>query len=534
MLDQDILDQGLITPVTVVASKDMTDTFLKAVTEVSERAKREHGSLLLMVFCHGLEGHLFKLGGPQGPATSITILQGALEKYVPVCLLTTACYSGGWSISPDINISTMTGAGDDTESTSWPASQSFGRFSGSVFASSVIQSMASATTDLAKQVGTDDVIDDNNRLMNLDQETAQTLQTQTYNEFCHAVWRSCRGLHRLWRDHTFTFSAQGDEWDLPWNQASSIPLASYAERWGMLKIHPYNGSAQAKQNLDPSPNNPAFEASDLGDVQQGCLPIDPTTDNPTTEETGMISSQDDDSQISSKDLDDPFLGPLISSLYRRRVEEMVHLWRQTCPGDANKSNWHSENYFMNRCLETGQVTHVPSEDDLWAMEEMGDEFVPLPRYEYNLADIIEYRLNMAQLAQHILARLGLPRPSNQSCLAWYELSWSDRMVADPTRGFADVFDVRKEKTRLFKYVHSHEFLGRLAPMPQQGPRFHRFHRYLIAGVIEAHLTSADEEKRVMSAILDMISEAEKFYEQRALADPEVRRLQKKYLEWFRR
>ncbi|EPE07956.1 hypothetical protein F503_00739 [Ophiostoma piceae UAMH 11346] len=475
VLDQDILDRNLITPVTVVAQKDMAAAFLKAVSEVSERAKRDGGSVLLMIFCHGLPGNIYQLGGQKGPTTSLTVIQGALEN-------------------------------------------------------SVVHSMASVTTELATQVGTDDVRDDDNRLMNLDQETAQTLQTQTYNEFCHAVWRSCRGLHRLWREHDFTFSAQENEWGLPWNQESSVPLASYAERWEMLKTHPYGGSPQAKQNLDPSPQNPAFQASDLGDVQQGCITI-----NPTPEETGTRSlSQEADSQISVEELDDPFLGPLITSLYRRRVEEMVRLWRQTCPGDENRSHWHSVNYFMDRCLETGQVVHIPSEKELSIMEEDPDEFSTPVYFEYNLADIIEYRLNMAQFAQHILAQLGLPRPRNQSCLAWYELGWADRMVADTTRGFADVFDVRKQQSRLFRYVHDPSFLQRLEPTPQQGPAFIRFHRYIIAGVLEARLTSEEEEKRVMGAILDMISEAEKFYERRVRADPEVQRLHKKYLGRLRR
>ncbi|KAL1888198.1 hypothetical protein Sste5346_009738, partial [Sporothrix stenoceras] len=73
---------------------------------------------------------------------------------------------------------------------------------------------------------------------------------------------------------------------------------------------------------------------------------------------------------------------------------------------------------MDRCLETGQVTHIPTDLKREIMEEEGEDWNDPDYFDFNLADIIQYRLNMAEFAEHILTRLGLPRPNNQSCLAW--------------------------------------------------------------------------------------------------------------------
>ncbi|CAK7226406.1 hypothetical protein SCUCBS95973_006189 [Sporothrix curviconia] len=242
--------------------------------------------------------------------------------------------------------------------------------------------------------------------------------------------------------------------------------------------------------------------------------------SPTT--SGVTDSTT--SQIGSDELHDPFLGPLLSSLYHRRIEEMVALWRMTCPGDENAGYWHIVNAFMSRCAETGQVIDVVTEDDIQNSDSDSEDIDA----RFNLADIIEYRLNIAQLAEHILYSLGLPRPGNTSCLSWNPYKWSDGIVADASYGFSDAFALQHHKDRLWMRMHNLGFSSRLLPTPQQGPIFSRFNRYLLAAVIEARPTSEAEEERIFHAMLNHIDKAQEFYKAKAQANPDVQRKFKKH------
>ncbi|KAJ5203454.1 hypothetical protein N7449_005533 [Penicillium cf. viridicatum] len=65
--------------------------------------------------------------------------------------LGTACYSGGWTTSPDLNQTTIAGAGDgkaEATSHSWNESPSIGRLCGSVFASTLFKTLSSAASPL--------------------------------------------------------------------------------------------------------------------------------------------------------------------------------------------------------------------------------------------------------------------------------------------------------------------------------------------------------------------------------------------------
>ncbi|CAK7204352.1 hypothetical protein SEUCBS139899_007107 [Sporothrix eucalyptigena] len=332
----------------------------------------------------------------------------------------------------------------------------------------------------------------------MSQEGARDLQTHTYNEFCHS----------------------DDQWSLPWNQSTATPLAYFEQRWSQLQTYPYRGSEEAKRNLDPSPSNPSFSQEGSCDVRHGSAAEHVSPQSPTASGSTDITT----SQIGSDELHDPFLGPLLSSLYHRRIQEMVTLWRMTCPGDENAGYWHILNAFMSRCAKTDQVIDVITEDDIQNSDSEREDIDA----HFNLADIIEYRLNMAQLAEHILYDLGLPRPGNKSCLSWNPHEWEDDIVADTSYGFADVFVLRRQKNRLWMRMHDRGFSSRLLPTPQQGPIFARFNRYLLAAVIEARLTSEAEEERILSAMLEHIDRAQKFYEDKARANPDVQRKFKKH------
>lgn len=126
----------------------MIARFLEKAKEASELAKRNRAPLLLLVFCH----HLFLDAGNQSKGLSILRLKGVLEPGVSVTLVTTACYSGGWTTSPDLNQTTIAVAGDEKQDEatfhSWIESSSIGRFCGSVFATTLFKTLSSAASPL--------------------------------------------------------------------------------------------------------------------------------------------------------------------------------------------------------------------------------------------------------------------------------------------------------------------------------------------------------------------------------------------------
>ncbi|KAK0703057.1 hypothetical protein B0T26DRAFT_729708 [Lasiosphaeria miniovina] len=200
----------------------MIDRFLDEVSKASLRAKKAGSPLLLIVFCHGVEGYYLCLdNSDRRRGLGIVRLKAALEPGISVTLFTTACFSGGWAITPELNITTLAAAKPDNESFSWPVSNSIGRACGSVFAGATISALSDASTPLlghssaeeqgsrSEIPGTDDTC--------LQPEEPTELQTKTYNEFCRAVTNvvGAWGFSRLLYNG-FRFSAQNDDWEFSW------------------------------------------------------------------------------------------------------------------------------------------------------------------------------------------------------------------------------------------------------------------------------------------------------------------------------
>ncbi|KAK3360824.1 hypothetical protein B0T24DRAFT_123681 [Lasiosphaeria ovina] len=251
VLSRDLLDSD-ITPVTLVESTKMIDRFLNEVNEASLRAKKSGCPLLLMVFCHGIDNHYLCLdNGARHKGISIVQLKAALEPYVSVTLFTTACFSGGWVVTPELNITTMAAAKPDDTSISWRVSGSMKRACGSVFAGATIASLSDASTPLLLGQGSssgepitvnpDYFADDDTCL----QPTEPTeMQTKTYNEFCRSIKDvlGARGFSRI-LSRNFTFSAQNDNWEYSWTRRSGIPLAHFGQRWEALPTYPHQPDA---------------------------------------------------------------------------------------------------------------------------------------------------------------------------------------------------------------------------------------------------------------------------------------------------
>lgn len=237
VLNHEIL-KSEITPVTMIKTDEMIETFLREVENASKRAKRGQCPLLIMVFCHGGNNHTYFLdNGSQKRGVTINRLKGVLEPGVTTTLLTSACYSGGWAITPELNISTAAAAQDDDESLAIPTSRSVGRICGSVFASATISALTAATSPLISMDDTDTNHQGEDAEESIQPSSPNPIQTETYNEFCRSIWDTVtqQGFSRL--HGNFTFSCQDDQWEYSWSRRSGIPLVRFKERWDNLPTY---------------------------------------------------------------------------------------------------------------------------------------------------------------------------------------------------------------------------------------------------------------------------------------------------------
>jgi hypothetical protein len=375
-LSQELLDNEQLTDVVVVKPTQMIERFLAEAKAASELARRTNAPLLLLVFCHGLPSFQLLLDdGNKGKGLSVLSLKGVLEPGAQVTLVTTACYSGGWVTHPDFNYTTMAAA-DASEnklgmSNSWTVSQSIGRTCGSVFASTLLETLSSAASPLleASQGTNPSFLDAAAPTLQPEEPTKR--QAMTYNALCHSIWKTCEDrVTTLWDSQAFRFSAQDDAWNYSWTGRTGIPLANFEKRWNTLAIHP-NRPSQARDIMNPNPRNASFQEAGPSRTGGGQTSIDEMTE----------------------------------SIATGRVKEMARLFHQTCPGDWNKGRMVSFGGTLRGFYERDEFKEEAPE----------------------LAATIRFRWEMALLTDFIVELFNLPVPSNEACIHWDPYKWDANM-----------------------------------------------------------------------------------------------------------
>lgn len=411
----------------------MIDRFLQEVRTGSKKANSQAAPLLLLVFCHGGEHVFFLDNGNDKKGLTLTRLEEAIEPGCRVTLVSTAYESGGWVVRCPKNASfqpmdmTLLSA-SKKKSNSWQRSLSVGRYCGSVFASSLIDTLTSTASPLLKHVDdgpatTNDTA--NKEPSDLQPKYPNQQQTLTYNAFCQSILDTCRDkVHRLWREQKFTFSAQGDEWEHSWTGRSGIPLTHFEQRWNVLAVCPYTGSIERKLEMDPGPTNLSFQYN--GSTQTG-----------------------------GKELIDQ----LAEAIRQNRVVDMARLFLQTCPGDENRGWYH----ITNGVLENAS-RGLPDDEEL----------VP-----WITADMIRFRWEMSLLCDNIVSSFGLRAPNGLICLLWDELAWYYHNESIP-----------KSQLAMYDDTRSHLFDPRFpySGSSSQGPPFVRAVEYLAAALVETTQT----------------------------------------------
>ena len=263
--------------------------FKKAIREAcAEAAKsKEPGNVLIMMFGHGhasTKGVHIGLGARNIVQTSA--MKAEIKNLnVKVTLLSTACYSGGWTCHPDLNISTMTAASHMTKSKSWAKSGSLGPACGSIFATAIIDKL---THNGATGRSIMDPVDEAG-----EEEPLTESVEETFVEFGRSVYETLLdGLDRRGMEHGFSFGAQDDAWEMCWRERTGIPLENFKRRWDELPDWPSDVTLHPgdPQNRDPNvKSEQSAEFLQLRASDQGKRVWDPSKSfQPDYEATGSI------------------------------------------------------------------------------------------------------------------------------------------------------------------------------------------------------------------------------------------------------
>jgi hypothetical protein len=357
----------------------MIDRFLLEVREASAEAVRYNRPLLLLVFCHGRREPWEFILNHATPSKGLKIaqLKEAIHPHCRVTMYSTACYSGGWVVSHPSHLHldvTMLAASspDHVSNSSWQLSRSIGRACGSIFASTVIDTLTSAASPLLVDSAASGDAE------NIQPNDADANQVLSYNSFCQSIIDTCSTrVTRLAPYETFTFSAQSDQFDLSWTKRTGIPLTYFKDRWDSLDFIKFNISdpeLQRKKYLsDPDPNNPNW-LGDASIVRSGGTSI----------EKEFRLAQD-----------------------RRDVAGMARAFLKTCPNDWTYG-W--GNYIRGTLQKFINEKKCPDDD-------------------IDIAAMISFQWEAAQTADLLVRYFKLPMPNNEICIMWNRLKWEQKMLA---------------------------------------------------------------------------------------------------------
>ncbi|KAL8941742.1 MAG: hypothetical protein Q9216_002070 [Gyalolechia sp. 2 TL-2023] len=236
-------------PVVMIKPQDLLSKFKATVKDECEAAAAAGENVLILMFGHGDEKNYgIHFGSLQSASTFSTkslrdMTQGL---NVPITVVTSQCYGGGWACTPDLNLTTRTAAGKEKESISWRFSGSIGRACGSMFATTIINQLTQ-NPETGRQLitGGDDA--DNDEEMTDDQYA-------TWQEFCQTTYTCLlEDVDHLGFTHELAFSARDDAWELCWSDRSGIPLQNYQDRWNDLPDWPADETSHPGDpfNRDP-------------------------------------------------------------------------------------------------------------------------------------------------------------------------------------------------------------------------------------------------------------------------------------------
>lgn len=187
-----------------------------------------------------------------------------------------------------------------------------------------------------------------------------------------------------------------------------------------------------------------------------------------------------------------------------RLRDMARVFHENCcPGD-----WTQGDQVSLSCT-------------MYAFYQLGERSEDVGLFEAT----IRFRWEAALLIDHIVEMFSLPVPRNEICILWDDNTWRVNFPQNASISASEF----KQRWRTIAAPLKDSF--DLPRLPQQGPPFRRPFRYLMAALLEAHL-SEDSLATISAGIIDLMDKVRAFHQQRLCENQDVRRTGHEWLEFI--
>ena len=446
VLNDALLQRGEITPVTVAAESDLHDVTMEVLRKECQIAKSTRAPVLLLLFGHG-DKDICGVELGEESVLRIDDVRSVVGDDIGLTVISTACFSGGWSASTFLNAATSTAAGPTVVSESWGASPSVRsrRYCGSIYASALISALSDASSPLVGPPNEDSSISGS-----IQPHAPTAIQTESFNEFARSIHDTLLDIDPRYGDkHEISFSAQDDDWETSWTGRTGIPLRTFADRWDQLETRV--STAEPGSFLDRSTR---FTGSG---TSADTLPL---------QEFRSLSL----SRVGSGNhLSGLFGGN--SKSQKRHVKHMAKALLRTCPG-----SWTGGYGPRNRSELT--------------------KFIKSPDTDFgNTADIfriLKYRFDMLYYADVLIEKLNISKPDSKYC---FQFDWNEWYIrVRRARGNAGKTLCEK----CFRQLSGSAMLRR--PTKDQGKVFLHPQYYITAAIVDASQTLDDAEAHLVRVL----------------------------------
>ncbi|KAL8733587.1 MAG: hypothetical protein Q9166_001995 [cf. Caloplaca sp. 2 TL-2023] len=440
-------------------------------TECQEATKAGDASVLVLIFCHGeMEHGGIAIGSNEMRQFEfINTIQDKSD--VPVTILSTACYSGGWSCNKQFdktkkrhynktgkstNQTTLMAASPNEGSHSWNITSTLGRrYCGSVFTTAMIEALTKVHPTEKSLMDPDD---DGNS-----DKTEE--QYASYEEFTRTIYHTLLyNVDRRGTDHGFTFSAEDDAWSMCWMDRTGIRLEDFKKRWDALE------DADADPHLhpgDPQNRDPHVTPEQEAEYQRLKL-----ADNDRNVYRGSSKSGQSSAVGSS--------GGSHSVLGKRKTSGM-------CGGSVQSLVMHIS-FIGGQYLESYKGFDTSGNDNalhnLINRIQLGEENDPAVLDE--VLRSLDYRMSQMATADEHLEAMEVPRPFDKRCHEFNIKGIQNKIGQDR---FREMIDLIFERSVLLP-----------SPVEEQGRPFYKGHIYLVAAFYYA-----DSSMDAMVAKLDTLA-----------------------------
>lgn len=300
--------------------------FLEHFSATCQIANAANEPVLLCIFGHGDDlTYGVEIGGTaaEGPLLRIDDISNVLRtnEGIDICLLMTSCFSGGWVITPTLRnaesartATTMTAAGPNQPSESWPLTASLGRACGSIYVSALVK----ALKDETGEAGDDGVV-------------------MTTKEFGDVITTHLRDVMnpRFWRTHDTQFEVQNDRWEDPYHERTGIPDAKYRKRLEELRTIP----ARSFQDISSDRSRPQAEVDEWNEKHPGAPHVAVAASN--------------------------YGGSMFA--VKRAIRKKAIQYTQSCPGRDSQGTNIAEHSLIKKCISDSATFPESAWSMVWSI-----------------------------------------------------------------------------------------------------------------------------------------------------------------------